>query len=63
MQVPAGVPDDFEKHVHLMSDLLALAFQTDVTRVATYMFANEGSNALLDGRGERRAPRAVPSPQ
>ena len=46
MQVPAGVPDDFEKHVHLMSDLLALAFQTDVTRVATYMFANEGSNRL-----------------
>ena len=27
-----------------MFDLLALAFQTDMTRVATFMFANEGSN-------------------
>jgi hypothetical protein len=41
---PVGVPDDFPKHVGLMFDLLALAFQTDVTRVATFMFANEGSN-------------------
>ena len=27
-----------------MCDLLVLAFQTDVTRIATFMFANEGSN-------------------
>ncbi len=53
MQVPAGVPDGFEKHVHLMSDLLALAFQTDVTRVATYMFANEGSNRLYSMVGAK----------
>jgi hypothetical protein len=41
---PAGIPDDFARHVGLMFDLLALAFQTDMTRVATFMFANEGSN-------------------
>ena len=44
--MPAGVPEDFERHVRLMSDLLVLDFQTDVTRVATFMFANEGSNRL-----------------
>jgi Protein of unknown function (DUF1552) len=41
---PIGIPDDFARHVGLMFDLLALAFQTDMTRVATFMFANEGSN-------------------
>jgi len=41
---PVGIPDDFAKHVELMFDLLALAFQTDMTRVATFMFGNEGSN-------------------
>jgi hypothetical protein len=42
--VPTGVPDDPEKHTQLMFDLLALAFQTDVTRIATFMLGNEGSN-------------------
>jgi hypothetical protein len=42
--VPVGVPEDFAMHVELMFDLLALAFQTDMTRIATFMFGNEGSN-------------------
>jgi hypothetical protein len=33
-----------DEHTRLMYDLLLLAFQTDSTRVATYMLANEGSN-------------------
>ncbi len=41
---PAGVPDSYEEHIKLMCDLLVLAFQTDVTRVSTLVFANEGSN-------------------
>ncbi len=40
---PAGVPKDYAEHVRLMFDLLVLAFQTDTTRIATFMFANEGS--------------------
>jgi hypothetical protein len=40
----AGVPGDYEEHVHLLCDVLALAFQTDQTRVATFALANEGSN-------------------
>jgi hypothetical protein len=41
---PSGVPKDLDEHVRLMYDLLLIAFQTDSTRVATYMLANEGSN-------------------
>lgn len=42
--VPEQVPESFEEHATLMMDLMALAFQTDTTRVATCMLANEGSN-------------------
>lgn len=41
---PAGIPDDYGEHLGLMLELLALAFETDSTRVASLMFANEGSN-------------------
>jgi hypothetical protein len=41
---PAGVPASYEEHIKLMGDLMVLAFQTDVTRVATFVLANEGSN-------------------
>lgn len=41
---PSAIPESYEEHLKLMSDMLVLAFQTDVTRVCTYMFANEGSN-------------------
>lgn len=44
MPQPEGIPKDTREHIRLMYDLLALAFQTDSTRVATYMLANEGSN-------------------
>jgi hypothetical protein len=41
---PGGTPDDIGEHIRLMFDLMALAFQCDVTRVSTFMYANEGSN-------------------
>jgi hypothetical protein len=41
---PTGVPASYEEHIKLMGDLMVLAFQTDVTRVATFVVANEGSN-------------------
>jgi hypothetical protein len=41
---PAGIPREYEQHLRLMGDMLALAFQTDSTRIATFMLANEGSN-------------------
>ena len=38
---PAGVPGTFEEHAKLMFDLQVLAFQTDLTRVGTYLEARE----------------------
>ena len=38
---PVGVPTDFEEHVGLMFDLLAVAYQSDITRVFTFMMARE----------------------
>ncbi len=40
---PNGVPADLTAHIRLMCDLMVLAFQTDVTRVSTFMLAKEGS--------------------
>ncbi len=44
MKLPESTPRDFQEHVRLMSDLMILAFQTDLTRVVTFPFANDGSN-------------------
>ncbi len=41
---PTGIPASYEEHIRLMCDLVVLAFQTDVTRVCTFVLANEGSN-------------------
>ena len=38
---PAGIPATYEEHAKLMFDLLLLAYQTDLTRVSTYMMARE----------------------
>jgi hypothetical protein len=36
--------EKYEEHLRLMGDLLVLAFQGDLTRIATWVFANDGSN-------------------
>ena len=43
-KVPASTPANYEEHVRIMYDLIALALQADVTRVVTCVLANEGSN-------------------
>jgi len=40
---PIGIPDAFGDHVALMFDLLAVAFQSDITRVFTFMMSREAS--------------------
>ncbi|MFO0927455.1 MAG: DUF1552 domain-containing protein [Gemmataceae bacterium] len=49
VQAPAGlkvtgIPSAYQDHVRLMCDLMVLAFQADITRVCTFVLANEGSN-------------------
>jgi len=49
---PGELPDQHEEHVRLMLDMIALAFQTDTTRVCTFMFGNavSGRNfSFLEG--------------
>ncbi|MEN9705462.1 MAG: hypothetical protein RLZZ393_1341 [Pseudomonadota bacterium] len=41
---PIGELEDFDKQLTLMFDLIALAFQADLTRVATYVMAAEGTD-------------------
>ena len=42
-QVPFGMPESFDEHIKLMWDLQALAFQADITRVSTLMYAHDVS--------------------
>ena len=55
LEVPVGVPQTFDEHIKLQFDLLALAFQADITRVGTLLFARD-----LTGRTypESEAPTA-----
>ena len=41
---PAGIPAKYDDYIQVMFDMMALVFQTDSTRVATFLLANEGSN-------------------
>jgi hypothetical protein len=51
VETPPGIPTDYGQYVQLMYDLMALAFQTDSTRVATFLLAHDGSNRSFDQIG------------
>jgi hypothetical protein len=44
MPAPDGIPSDYGDYLSLMFDMLALALQTDATRIATFLMAGDGSN-------------------
>ncbi len=44
IKAPAGVPQDRGEHIRLLGDMMVLAFQADLTRICTFMLANDGSN-------------------
>jgi hypothetical protein len=50
---PQGIPDDVEQHIKLMYDLMALAWQTEITRIGTFLMAKELSNAVYPKSGIR----------
>jgi hypothetical protein len=41
---PAAAPRNYPEHAHLLADLVAAAFQADLTRIATFSLGDEGSN-------------------
>jgi hypothetical protein len=44
MEKPYGVPPDFAEHFKLMTDMMTIAFQADLTRVITFLMTREGTN-------------------
>jgi hypothetical protein len=56
---PLGAPEKFEDHIHLMFDLQVLAFQSDITRVTTLMFAGERSGRSYPQAGVPDAHHSV----
>jgi hypothetical protein len=51
IETPAGVPQSHEEYVSMMFELMALAFQTDSTRVLTLMMGHDGDNRSYDFLG------------
>jgi Protein of unknown function (DUF1552) len=51
VETPAGIPSDYTQYVQLMYDMLFLSFQTDSTRVASFLVTHEGSNLSFDHIG------------
>jgi len=44
IEKPTGIPKEYSDHMKTLADLQVLAFQSDITRISTFVFANEGSN-------------------
>src|SRR6266516_4119174 len=44
VETPAGILANFQDYIQIMYDMMILAFQTDSTRIASFLLANEGSN-------------------
>jgi hypothetical protein len=55
LDAPVGVPDNYEEHVGLMYDLLAAAYQANISRVFTFMLSREISQRTFPqiGVGEQ----------
>ncbi len=51
VESPAGVATAFAERMNLMFDMIALAFQADITRVASFMMAAETSQMTYDHLG------------
>jgi hypothetical protein len=49
LAAPVGVPESFEEHMGVMFDLLAIAYQADLTRVFTFMTGREASQRTYPG--------------
>jgi hypothetical protein len=56
---PAGIPASFEAHAKLLFDLQVLAYQTDLTRVITFMFGRELSGRTFPELGVSEGHHAV----
>jgi len=44
MEKPYGIPQDFAEHFKLMTNMITIAFQADLTRVVTFLVTREGTS-------------------
>jgi hypothetical protein len=44
MEKPYGTPTDFAEHFRLMTDMITVAFQADLTRIVTFLVTHEGTS-------------------
>jgi hypothetical protein len=51
LDAPLGVPESYEEHVGLLFDIIAVAYQADLTRVFTLMMGREGGNKTYPALG------------
>jgi Protein of unknown function (DUF1552) len=51
VETPAGIPSSYAEYVQIMYELLAVAFQSDSTRIATLLLAHDGSNRSFEDIG------------
>jgi hypothetical protein len=52
-EAPVGVPESFDEHFKIMFDLQVLAFRSEITRVATMMYARDTSGSVYPQSGVR----------
>src|SRR5687768_6765945 len=54
LDLPPGIPEQFDEHVRLHWDMVALAFKADITRVATMLGARDLTSRTYQRSEERR---------
>lgn len=59
LQAPSGIPTSYREHARLLLDLSLLAFQTDSTRVITFMLAREGGLRTYPEAGVPEAHHSI----
>jgi hypothetical protein len=57
-EAPIGVPDSFHEHVQIMMDLIAAAFQADLTRSFSFKLGRDASSRVYPGAGGEAATAA-----
>ncbi len=59
MDHPRGVPDDYDEHLRLMYDIMAVAFQTDTTRISTFLPSHDGNNRSFNEVGVKEGHHSL----
>ena len=59
LSIEPGIPKDYQEHCRLMCDLIVLAFQSDITRIGTFLLTNELSDRAFPEHGIKRGHHGI----